>query len=156
MNLFKKIESVEVNNYNLLTQMMELSKANVSIDTHLGVFSLLYNTMCSFNTGRQTGKTTAALRYTNENAENTILVVHNRETLKNITRPRGYPIRNIFPASDFINKKLPDNLRGFKYDELSIIFDECNSNQIHDTLDTLISYNILTLENTSGIVKIGE
>lgn len=156
MNLFKKIERVEVDNYNLLTQMMELSRMNYSIHkpfAYADFTRLLYSTMCSFDTGRQTGKTEAALRYLDKNRKNTILFAHNAQAKGDLLRRDGCANRRIYAPVDFRN--FHDTLRGIRFEKISIIFDECDRDQILDCIDALCKYNILTLDNVSGIVKIG-
>lgn len=149
MNLVQRDIVYNYMTFELLESMIKLSRINIdrfqSID--IDRVSQLRFSMTSFDTGRQTGKSTAISRYTKEN--DNVIVVSPSKVLKKIMTERLQSVNEFnLSVSDFNNSDIFRGLRG----EFDLIFDECS---LEDILFCLSKLGIHSGIKIRSIVKVG-
>lgn len=149
MNLVQQEVVYKYKTFELLESMIELSRVNIDRLQRMGVdrVSQLRSGMTSFDTGRQTGKSTAIARYFREN-DDVIIVSRTRAQQK--TMAGGLQSFSIFNlcVGDFNDRHKFKGIRG----EFDLIFDECNLEDILHCLWCLGEYPSIKIQS---IVKVG-
>ena len=149
MNLVQRDIVYNYMTFELLESMIELSMINIDRFQSIGIdrVNRLRSSMTSFDTGRQTGKSTAIARYANEN-ENVIVVSTTKEP-KKIMAERMQSVSNLnLCVADFNTSNIFRGLRG----EFDLIFDECS---LEDIFFCLKSLGIHAGIKIRSIVKVG-
>ena len=138
--------------FELLESMIELSKINIDRFQRISMdrVSQLRFSMTSFDTGRQTGKSTAISRYTKEN--DNVIVVSPSKVLTKIMTERLQSVNKFnLSVADFNNSHNSNIFRGL-CGEFDLIFDECS---LDDILFCLSSLGIHSGIKIRSIVKVG-
>lgn len=149
MNLVQQDTVYNYKTYELLESMIELSRINIDrfqgMD-RVGEVNQLRFGMTGFDTGRQTGKSTAIARYAKEND---CIVVSPTKMLQKIMTERLQSVNNFnLCVGDFCNTRI---FRGVRR-EFDLIFNECSIKDIFFCIDRLgIRPNI----KVRSIVKVG-
>lgn len=148
MNLVQQDIVYNYKTFELLESMIELSRINIDRFQRMGVgeANRLFYGMTSFNTGRQTGKSTAIARYLKEN--NAIVVSPTRVLQKCMTQLLQSDNCFNLCVGDFRNPCIFRGVRG----EFDLIFDECNPEDIHLCLNRLSEYTGIKIKS---IVRVG-
>lgn len=147
MNLVQRDIVYNYMSFELLESMIKLSRINIDRFQSIGGVSQLRSSMTSFDTGRQTGKSTAISRYTKEN--DNVIVVSPSKVLKKIMAERLQSVNKFnLSVADFNNSNIFRGLQG----EFDLIFDECDLEDIHFCLECLGKYSGIEIRS---IVKIG-
>lgn len=155
MKLIELVQRDIVYNYmtfELLEAMINLSRINIDRFAQLGSpdqLSRLMFSMTSFDTGRQTGKTTAISKYIKEN-DNAIVVSPTQQLKKDMSfsLKSAKGINNL-TLSDF--KSDSNIFRGLR-GEFDLIFDEC---ELRDINNCLYHLSIHSGVKVRSIVKVG-
>lgn len=151
MNLVQRDIVYNYMTFELLEAMINLSRINIDRFAQLAndQLSRLMFSMTSFDTGRQTGKTTAISRYIKEN-DNAIVVSPNKHLKKDMSfRLKSNKGVNNLTLSDF--KSDSNTFRGLR-GEFDLIFDECELKDIVNCLDQLSIHSGVKVRS---IVKVG-
>lgn len=154
MNLVQRDIVYNYMTFELLESMIELSRINVDRFQSIGIdidrISQLRFSMTSFDTGRQTGKSTAISRYAKEN--DNVIVVSPSKVLKKIMSERLQSVNKFnLCIGDFNNSHNSNIFRGLR-GEFDLIFDECD---LADILFCLSSLGIHASIKIRSIVKVG-
>lgn len=149
MKLVQKEFIYNYKTYELLVSMIHLSRVNM--DRFRGDFimkcSQIMSNMASFDTGRQTGKSTAIARYLREN-DNVIVVSRNAVLKKIMDEKLRAPNKFNLSIYDFNRHSIFKGLHG----EFDLIFDECSIEEIHHCLKFLLTHTRIEI---NSIVKVG-
>lgn len=152
MNLVQRDTVYNYMTFELLEAMINLSRINIDRFAQLGAndqLSRLMFSMTSFDTGRQTGKSTAISKYIKEN-DNAIVVSPNKHLKKDMSfRLKSAKGINNLTLSDF--KSDSNTFRGLR-GELDLIFDEC---ELRDINNCLYHLNLHSGVKVRSIVKVG-
>lgn len=148
MNLVQRDIVYNYMTFELLESMIELSRINIDRFQSIGNrFSQLTSSMTSFDTGRQTGKSTAISRYTKEN--DNVIVVSPSKVLAKIMAGQLQSVNKLnLCVTEFNNSPTLRGLRG----EFDLIFDECSLEDIHFCLECLGKHTGIKIRS---IVKVG-
>ena len=152
MNLVQRDIVYNYMTFELLESMIELSRINIDRFHHTDVyrFSQLTSSMTSFDTGRQTGKSTAISRYAKEN--DNVIVVSPSKVLTKIMAERLQSANKFnLCVANFNNSNASSIFRGLR-GEFDLIFDECSLEDIHFCLERLGKYSGIKIRS---IVKVG-
>lgn len=138
--------------FELLEAMINLSRINIERFAQLGSpdqLSRLMFSMTSFDTGRQTGKSTAISKYIKEN-DNAIVVSPTQQLKNDMSfRLKSAKCNNNLTLSDFNSDS--NTFRGLR-GEFDLIFDECELKDIGYCLDRLSIHSGVKVRS---IVKVG-
>lgn len=146
MNLVQQI-IYKYKTFELLESMIELSRVNTVRLQGIRDIQLTYG-MTGFDTGRQTGKSTAIARYLKEN--NAIVVSPTQAHKTYMTGLLQYVDNFNLCVGDFDDSCIFRGLHGeFEFD---LIFDECNLADIHLCVNRLREYAGIKIRS---IVKVG-
>lgn len=152
MNLVQSDIVYNYMTFELLEAMINLSRINIDRFEQLGSpdqLSRLMFSMTSFDTGRQTGKSTAISKYIKEN-DNAIVISPNKYLKKDISfRLKSAKGINNLTLSDFRGDS--NTFRGLR-GEFDLIFDECELRDIVNCLDHLSRHSGVKVRS---IVKVG-
>ena len=151
MNLVQRDVVYNYMTFELLESMINLSRINIdrfqSIGMDIDRVSQLRFSMTSFDTGRQTGKSTAISRYAKEN--DNVIIVSPSKVLKKIMAERLQSVNEFnLRVADFNTSNIFRGLRG----EFDLIFDECS---LDDILFCLSRLDIHSGIKIKSIVKVG-
>ena len=149
MNLVQRDIVYNYMTFELLESMINLSRINIDRFQSIGVdrVSQLCFGMTSFDTGRQTGKSTAISRYTKEN--DNVIVVSPSKVLTKIMTERVQSVNKFnLSVADFNTTNIFRGLQG----EFDLIFDECNLEDILFCLSSLGKHPSIKIRS---IVKVG-
>lgn len=152
MNLVQRDIVYKYMTFELLESMINLSRINIDRFQSIGLdrINQLRSSMTSFDTGRQSGKSTAISRYTKEN-EN-VIVVSPSKVLKKIMTERLQSVNEFnLCVADFNNSNNSNIFRGLQ-GEFDLIFDECSLEDIHFCLSKLDIHSGIKIRS---IVKVG-
>ena len=121
MNLVQQDIVYKYMTFELLESMIKLSRINIDRFQRISMdrISQLRSSMTSFNTGRQTGKSTAIARYAKEND---VIVVSPTKALTKSMAEQLQSVSNFnLCVTDFKNSHILKGIQG----EFDLIFDEC-------------------------------
>ena len=149
MNLVQRDIVYNYMTFELLESMIELSRINIDRFHHTDANRVgqLKFSMTSFDTGRQTGKSTAIARYLKEN--DNVIVISPSKVLTKIMVERLQSVNKFnLCVADFNNSDIFRGLRG----EFDLIFDECSLEDITFCLSSLGKHSGIKIRS---IVKVG-
>lgn len=152
MNLVQRDIVYTYTTLELLESMINLSRINIDRFQGISVDRVvqLRSSMTGFNTGRQTGKSTAIGRYAKEN--DNVIVVSPSKTLTRFMAERLRSANKFnLCVEDFDIPNISNIFRGIR-GEFDLIFDECS---LENILFCLNSLSIHTGIKIRSIVKVG-
>lgn len=129
MKLYKK-EQLVFETYQMLTSMIELSKARKESP---GTFGL---NMVGFTLGRQSGQTTAIKKYMSDSISNVAVVVSDRNRKQMYEKDLNEAKSKVLALTESL--VMIDEYRGLKREEITpevVIFDECSYGDARYWLD---------------------
>ena len=151
MKLVQKDIIFNYKTYELLVSMIDLSRVNMDRFRDANIIekcSKMVSNMAGFDTGRQTGKSTAIARYLREN--DNVVVVSPSTILKKIMNDKLHtPNKFNLSVHDF--NRHSAIFKGL-YGEFDLIFDECSLKDIQYCLKFLVTHTHIEIKS---IVKVG-
>lgn len=149
MNLVQRDIVYNYMTFELLVSMVELSRINADRFKNIEHLNYPMRSMTSFDTGRQTGKSTAISRYIKENP-NSIVILHNNnaklDMKKRLSNIKDY---RVLTLSDFSQDS--NTFRGLR-GEFDLIFDECSYDVVTKCINSLVKFSSIKIKS---VVKVG-
>lgn len=137
----------------LLEAMIDLSESNVNRfrGSPMGELNSIFSSITSYDTGRQTGKSTTLVNYLNDNPNKNIFIIArdqiHAKNLQHLAQSK-IGLDNILSVAYKSTGSRLSIFRGLS--ELTLIFDECSTNEIEDFIERIEVPNRI-----KAIVKVG-